>query len=790
MTRISAWTWSCAIVVALGVGVSSITAFLAESILWRPLGVHDQASLLRIGVAPISGPTALSSVSFPAFDELFARSNSLAGVAAWSTAGASHVPDGAPPENVQIELVTPNYFELVGVPIRHGRPLGPHREIVPAVVASARFARRHFDDAKAAVGRTIRLNDAVVTIVGIADAGFAGLDAGGPPDLFLEISQAPDVLPATFSPEALVSRSYNLLLVVARLAPGHTIDTVRAELDARAVHAPDSIDLATRGIGVFPAYPRVGSHAERLRSVARSAVVAGASVAALAILNFAALTLIRIERRSAEFTVRRVLGASRAAIAGLLLCDVVIVALFGFVFAALLAWTIVAALSNDAVIALRVAPDWMPAWPRALAIVAGITGCVTLAAIGLVGLAWRRTSGFRGGSRDVAVTHTARRGATPWLVVGQFAASLLLLYPAAIATQRIVELLRVDLGVSRLDARVLELAYDGTGNKSSFPARTEALLASIRQHPDVAHAALASMVPIGHRYIEYLATLRGGPNTGESVRFLLNQVSDDYFRAAGIRLVQGVDFGANEKRRVAIVSRAMAERHWPGSSPVGSTLDAPDGAYEIIGVAADAKYMDPFERPALVVYAPHTHALFSSFAALVVAPVPGAEEHLPMILRGQYATFSPSRSMAPVLTIGERLDEATASLRLAAHVLNVMAALTLGMAATSAYAALTQYVLQRRREIAVRKALGATSALLCRTLLLEALAMALVGLFAGAVIGGVLLHVHPIPSLGTFDPGAAAWVIAVALLSALVAGLGPARRAARVEPQVALRVER
>ena len=790
MKRHSTWTWSCALVVALGVGVASVTAFLAESILWRPLGVRDQASLLRLGVAPIGRPTALSSVSFPAFEELFAGSSSLAGVAAWSIAGASHVPDDAPPEKVQIELVTPDYFEVVGVPIRHGRPLGPEPETFPAVVASARFARRHFGDVQDAVGRTIRIDDAVVTIVGVADADYAGLDAGESPDLFLEIAQAPSVLAGTFSSEALVSRSYNILLVVARLAPGRTIETVQAELDGRAAHAPESIDLTARKIAVFPAYPRVGSHAERLHIVARGALAAGASVAMLAILNFAALTLIRIERRSAEFAVRRVLGATRATIAGLLLRDVAGVALSGFVLATLLAWTIVASLSNEAVIALRVTPDWMPAWPRAIAIVAAITGCVTLAAIGLVGLGWRRTSGFSGGSREVAVTHTARRGATPWLVVGQFAASLLLLYPAAIATQRIVELLRVDLGVTRLDARVLELAYDGTGEKSSHNARAEALLASVRQHPDVAHAALAWMVPIAGRNIEYVATLRGGPDTGESVRFLLNQVTDGYFDAAGIRLVNGVDFSASEKRRVVIVSRAMADRHWPGSSPIGATLDAPDGPYEIIGVADDVKYMDAFERPALVVYSPLAHAISSSFTSLVVAPVAGAEERLPMMLREQHAAFSPSRAMAPVLTIGERIDEATASLRLAAHVLDVLAVLTLGMAATSAYAALTQYVLQRRREIAVRKALGATNALLHRTLLLEAIAMALVGMFTGAVIGGVLLYAHPIASLGTFDPDAAAWVIAVALLAALMAGLGPARRAARVEPQVALREER
>jgi len=425
-----------------------------------------------------------------------------------------------------------------------------------------------------------------------------------------------------------------------------------------------------------------------------------------------------------------------------------------------------------------------------MAIVAGITALVTLAATGLVAVAWWRSSEFHGGARAVALTHTARRGVTPWLVVGQFAASLLLLYPAAKSTQQMVALLRVDLGVTRLDARVLELEYAGTGDKSSHFARAEALLGSVRQHPDIAHAALASMIPIEYRNIESGATVRGGANSGEAVRFLINQVSDGFFEAIGVRLLSGVDFAANETRRVVIISQAMAQRYWPGSSPIGSTLDSPDGSLEIIGVAADVKYSDPFGNPAVLIYAPLAHAQFHSWTELVAVPVRGASERLPTILRESYAAFSPTRAMAPMLTIGERLEEATASLRLAARILNLLAALTLGMAATSAYAALTQYVLQRRREIAIRKALGATSAILYRTLLLEAIAMAIFGLFAGAMIGGVLLHLHPIPSLGTFDPGTAMLVTAVALLAGLSAGLGPARRAALVDPQAALRDER
>src|SRR5688572_9255260 len=181
----SAWTWSCAAVVALGVGVASITLFLAESILWRPLGVRDQQSLLRIGVAPLDRPNALSSVSFPAYEELFADVESLAGVAAWSPASASYVPPDAPPEKVKIDLVTPSFFEVAGVPILLGRPLGPGGEAEPAVVASARFVRKHFGGETHAVGRIIRINDATATIVGVSDDEYQGLGAGGPPDLFL-----------------------------------------------------------------------------------------------------------------------------------------------------------------------------------------------------------------------------------------------------------------------------------------------------------------------------------------------------------------------------------------------------------------------------------------------------------------------------------------------------------------------------------------------------------------------------------------------------------------------------
>lgn len=788
-----AWTAAVVLVLTLGIGTALSGWALVDAVLLRPLGVHDESRLLRLG-ATGADRQWLNSNSWPVVESYQSLHDVFSDVAAegWPDRLHWRMPGGDERMELQGRAVTGNFFDVMGVKPLLGRTLLSRDDRAgadPVVVVSHRFWRNRLGGSTDVLGRMLRINATAYTVVGVVGPEFRGTDLT-PLDVWM--AARPNLGPA----EIWTSTNWNMFEVFGRLRPGVTSAQANAAVDALAKSAAGWGGSNRHAIAV--PLSRLGN-AYRDGDAVKGASLLGFGIVAVLLLtcvNGAGLLLVRTERRRGELAVRSSIGASPWRLARQLAAESALLVALGTALGVMLAWGLA-----YAVLALAGAPGVLglqdlrpPTWERAaiaVAAVALVAGVVCMAP--LLRVAFRGTTGLRPGVQTAPTGRRWRAGRS--LVAAQFALSLVVVSAAFTFLVAYASLWGKEVGVANAEALVMRLDYGvARDDLAGMQERNARVLAALKNHPAIAAAAIAPMVPVSGASLTTTPIVSGITDPAATDGFL-NPVSDDYFDTLGIGLRAGRHFAARDERGepVVIVSDATAKRIWPDRDPLGQTVRLAQDAQPatVIGVVANVKYQSLDEPARNVWYVPLAQMEFGSFFHVVALPRAGQAAAAAAAMRNAAMSVEPERATAAVETIDHRIDRTVAGPRFVAAVTVGFGALALLLAGVGIYGAFAYLVSMRRRELGLRKAVGASPRGLVGMVLRDAGGLIALGVGAGLVLGAAAQRVLGaiFRDLPAVSAELIAWSIATVTVAGLIAVSRPAAEAAAVDPMASLRCD-
>ncbi len=791
LAREPGFSVSVVLTLALAVGVSTGFFGVVNTLVLRPVPGVDGRGLVSLHATRDGRLDGFSGFAYPTYREIRARARTLSMLEAFVGRGFA-VTDTGSSEIVGGQLVSGGFFGVLGTRAERGRLIGPADDTPgtpPVAVISHALWLRRFEGRDDVVGSTLRLGGYPVTVIGVAEAGFRGHFLGFPMDVFAPLAAAP-VLARDID---LAGRDAEDLELVGRLATGQARESAAAELQRIGRElAAERPQWLGRGIELRPF---TGLDADLRRPVlgfVAVLLVVGALVLLVACVNVAMLVLARGAPRSREWAVRATLGATSRELLRPLLAELLLLFAAGGVLGVALAQpaarTLNAFLPEFPIpLQLEVSPDWRVAlFALAVTLVAGLGFGLAPAAsasrvdlVSLLGQGGRAVAGGRQAGRRV-------------FLAAQVALSLVLLVGAGLFLSELRRARSLDPGF-RLDGVALVTVDLRLLHRERAPSTAilDDWLERVRARPDVAAASLARFLPLGLAQAKtrvevdgLLATAPGGFSAGWDV------VSPGYFKTLGIPLLAGRDFERGDSASaasVAIVSRATAARVFPGQDPLGRSLRHEGRSLRVVGVVGDIVSDRRGGRDGLFFYLPWSQR--SSPRASLVLRARGA---LPLErVSGEARALDPD---IPVIGAGSLEQHAAESLfpqRLAAAVTGAFGLFGLLLSCVGLYGIVAFLSLARRRELAVRAALGARSADLRRLVVLQGLRPVLAGIGLGLVgsLAFATLAGRLVPGMsGVEAPPFVAASLLLGLVAAVAADL-PARRAASRSPIEGLRGE-
>lgn len=785
-------------VLSLGAGIGAATTIFTwlNSMVLNPLPAVPAWN--RLVVAHTRAPEGGTwTVSWPDFQDWRAGARTV-DLAAWDIMQLGLRDGSGPTERAWGMLVSGNYFDALGVGASLGRRLRIDDEQgrAPVVVLGHGYWQRRFAGDSSVVGRTITLNGSAFTIVGVAAPRFGGTYIGLSLNLYVPITTMPLLMPD--GAQALEDRLRRSLDVVGRLKPGVTVAQAATEVDPLALRAGQAVGLAQPLGAVVRPLSAVDAPGAMRPLLGALLAVAGL-VLLIACANVANLLLARAVARRREVAVRLAVGASRFRLVRQLLTESLALAALAGAFGVVATFW-----GRDAFLAL------LPAVPYPIGIDFSLDGKVlvfatlvtaaTAMAFGLVPALQASKPDLVPTLKDEIGEGAGGRGRLQAaLVVAQVALSLVTLVSAGLFVRSLGAVRAIDTGMHGLDRVLLvgtDLRLTGITNDSLDVSVVRGLLERVRALPGVEAASVARFVVLSPGPIPTTATRIEGyaPRANENTNVTYNIVSGDYFRTTGMRLMEGraisdADVGSNAP--VVVVNQAFVRRFLAGRSPIGARVSVSgDEWLSVVGVAATSKVNDYTEDPVPMVYRAYS-ARFATPAFTLHARAAGDPLALTAAIRRAFAEVSADlpfldpRNMAEFTTIPYWPQKTGAIMLSAVGTLALLLA-TIGIYATMAYA-----VSRRVREIGVRLALGAARADVVRLVLGRSMRLTGLGLLIGLV--GALAVGQALRSqlfgVSPRDPLTLAGVGLLLAAVALAASAVPARRAARVDPMIALRSE-
>ncbi len=784
--------FTAVVILTLAVGVAaSVTVFsVLNPYLLRPLPYGAPDRLLQVEqVDPATGEDR-ARFSLPQWADWRERSAAFRDLAAYRYTTVN-VTGTTRAERVLAGFTTGNLFAVLGVTPELGRAYseadqGPGAEPV-VVLSHALWAARYGAD-PAIIGRPVRVDGAVHTVVGVM-----------PPEFNFPWNEVRMWVPLREAP-ASVARDHRSLILVGRLSPGVRHEAAREELLAiqreLGERYPD-VDGQYRGVTVRPLREALNFAWPVVRVGLTLLLAAVASLLLIACVNVASLTLARATTRSREAAVRRALGAgSRRLVAQLLTESAVLAAVAGTLGVAL-AWLAMRALAPALPEALfRVGTttlDW-----RVLAFAVAVAALTPLA-FGLAPAlatsrippadAMRGTGRGSGGRRSMR----ARRA----LVSIEVALAVTLVTLASLLFRSFAAVHAVDLGFDASTMVVLEVAPPASGYANADALRTyyDRALSAVAAVPGVTAAGFTDPLPLNHETftVAYDAGERIDPDRADRATY--SRVSAGYFTASGIRLLEGAGLEVLDSRdggAAVIVSRALAERAWPGSSALGRRVRfrAGDAAVDatVVGVAEDIRWRDITSAPG-----PHIYRAMAQSPARRRFIIARAAAPTGPVARAVASTVGALDPDVPVTVrpMTEIVRENDFQWALSSIAVGAFGAVALLLASMGIYGVIAFSVARRRRELGIRAAVGATAGQIRSLVVRDGVRLAAYGVVAGALLAlaaGRLVagFLYGVPAA---DPVTFVGVIALFVLVAATASLLPARRAARLDPQAVLREE-
>lgn len=788
-----AFTVLVVLVLSLGIGAGSGILTLADTIFWRPLPFHDPELLVAL-YRFHPGNRQFNTVSYPDYVDYREGESALSGILAFCRAPAV-VSGETAAFQVPAELVSGNYFSLLGIKARLGRVLededngqaGAHR----VAVISDRLWRNFYGADPQVVGKAITLNSRRYEVVGVAPPEFKGVRFDSPPDLWLPLAQQPHFLPGI---DLLGIREIPWLLLVGRLERGASLGQAQASLDRLDRQLQGNAAEKKWQLRVLPGrYARfwptfrepLTRYFRLLLGIAGCVLLAGCASAGNLVLN-------RALERKHEFAIRQVLGAGRARIAGQISVEVLILTVMGGIGGILAARLTLALLTTfplPAPVQANPPLDWRAAAFTALAAVLSALafGIVPILKSSGFDLAGRLKEGLRAGASK------NRLALRRVLVVAQVALAMVAVSASGLLVESLRRARAADLGFdgSNILMGSVEVMTSGYGPErgAHFFESLQEKLAAV---PAVTSVGFAAQVPVSPvRRIDE-AVLRGAAR--ESVRVQVNVISSAYLRALAIPIVSGRGFlrrDGKQAQPAALVDEVLASRLWPDQNPVGERLQlaSEQTDRQVVGIVKAVQQSPLGEESQPVVYVPFAQSYGPQMTFFVRTAVDPSK--LMPILNSKVRELDKHVPVFGVGTMEAHIEESVSQWRLAAALATVSGLWTILLATLGIYGVISFSVQSRTREMGIRIALGSEPGQLSKRLLREGFLLSLGGIIAGIAAGlpAASLLSSLLYGVESNHPPTLIAVACLLLAAASIASYLPARRIARLDPARALNSE-
>jgi len=808
-------------IVTLGLGIGANTAIfsLTYQVLLQLLPVPRPQELVVLrSPGPKSGRTSSDgdgafSFSYPMYKDLRERGGRVFSGLLCRKAIAISISDSGGTERAAGELVSGNYFETLGVVPALGRTLGSADETAvganPVAVLSYGFWTRRFGNDIGILNKQINVNGTLLTVVGVARAGFAGVQLGETPDIFVPITMTAQMVPNW--PE-LNDHKTHWLAIIGRVQPGLSADKaeaaiqtvfhpiLEAEVPLEGIQPKTQAQFLSRRLELKPgAQGRPNLQDETGKPLIFLNAMVGL-VLLIACANLAGLLIAKGEARQREIAVRMSLGAKRGRVLRQLLTEGVLLALAGVILGIVIALPflrlIVRGIPDS--VGIRGLHAELDYHMLAFAILLSLATTLLFALMPALRLV--RVDPQLPLKEQSASAGASGASARRWLIISQVVLTTVLLAGAGLFGKSLRNIERVDLGL--VPDHVVQFVIAPELNRYT-PAQTadffERLRKSLSTLPGVRSASAAEVRVLADSEEGGNITVEGyTPHGDEDLEAGRNWIGPDYFVTMKIPLLAGREFresDASSSPKVAIINEKLARHYFAGRDPLGRHIFPGGGNnakpdIEIVGVVGDSKHNDSRDGISPFLYMPYTQRSTLGHATFYVRT---SQDPLLManLLRKAVAGIDPNLPVFDLMTLTNQVNDTNFGDRVMAFLSMCMGALAALLAAMGLYGVMAYMVARRTREIGIRMALGASRESVAWMILREVMTLTFIGLSIGLVGALIAGHFAESQLFGVkgYSPlilgSTALLLIAVAAL----AGSLPARRAARVQPMIALRYE-
>jgi len=820
---------------ALGIGANTAIFTLMNALLLRSLPVDHPEELVLLGGGRnwgmVSGVSKTYTIfSYAQYRYLVEHNQSFSGLAAFgSTTAQISVRRGAgtapAAENAVSKLVSGNYFQVLGVPPLLGRTFNSQDdrpEAPPVAVISYRYWSREFSRSPEAVGHNLNVNGTPFTIIGVAPSQFFGESVqADPAEMWFPIKWQPQVMAR---PSVLEDTDARWLHLMGRLLPGTGYASANVALttqirqflqsDPEVQKQPEALPIAASAvIEVAPGGAGESHLRNRYSEPLRILILMVAMLLIIACANLANMLLARATAREREIAVRVALGASRRRLLQQLLTESILLAMLGGV-----AGLLVATLGTRALLGLvfRGAQTIVVSATPDIRVLAFLLA-VSVAAGILFGMmpAWRTLSenfgdSLKGASRGggQGFGRRGRFGVARALVAAQVALSLLLIVGAALLMRSLVKLLGQDFGFEPSRVLVININPQIAGYK---PGELLSLYNRIQQRvnslPGVHSSALALYTPLSGDNWSGQVVIPGytTPANKDDTYASWTRVTPGFFETLGTPILLGRSLGIQDTGRDfrgTVINEAMARQYFAGENPVGRHFgwsDENPNEFEVIGVAKDAKHVDPRSAPPPMYFLPMGELdakrqgtdTQSSYLRDLLVRCDGDPAVVAASVRQVLREVAPTMPVIRVSTLQEQVSASLNKEEIMGGLAAFFGLVALVLASVGLYGLMAYAVARRTPEIGVRMALGAQREQVLWMILREVLVLAGMGVVVGVpvVLAATRFISSQLFGLSPNDPGTLLSATVVLLVVAVGAGFIPAYRASTVDPMVALRYE-
>lgn len=808
------FTVTAILTLAIGIGANAAIFTLIDDAMLRSLPVSRPDELVTVGFRTPKMTELAPVQSLSGLEQLRGQLRSVEGLSGWSPDMLSVPDQQGTLRSIQGEMVSGDALQMLGIRPRLGRVLTPADDIPggptggwPAVIGYG-FWQDNYHGDPAIVGRHITVTGQPVTIVGVLPRDYEGIFLGMHerimlPMHFLSAMSASPELDVYRTPEK------SEVMVLGRLRPGSTLNQLNAELASipqdevktllpaqwRPIPEFRGATLAAESKGRGFAF--IGKENRQALMLLQGIVIL---VLVLCCVNLTSVQFSRAQARQHEFAVRVALGAGWRRIVQQSLVESLLLALTGSVAAAAVAWFSTRALSAFLTPPGSPEPFLLRPDVRVLAFTSALALLTTLL-FGLAPAIFSSRTGPAGQLRS-AGTHRRRKGFGQRLYIpAQFAVALVLVFAAGLFSQTLLRLRANHTGfdpsrITMVTAQFQSIKKSPAEIASLFRQMTDTL----RSSPGIQSAAYTWVTPV-NGFAPELAAQAVGQSQGEH-KVSFNEVSEGYFSTMRTQLLLGREFTtADHDRSTCIVNQAAAHLLFSDGSALGRSIKSSTtgeagftAQCTIVGVAEDARYASLRDPAPPTLYFPAGEATVAGggyYNNLVFLIRSQTMTDATTAYRAALARYAPTTGYMTFLSLPDQIDQSLGSERLIALLSNIFAAIALLLSAVGLFGVLALSVEQRRQELGVRLALGATRSNLLRLVLREAAVLVGAGAVAGIVIaaGGTRLIGHFLYGVSPADAGIALLALAALGTVAVAAALGPALHASRTDPMQALRME-